>query len=103
MAIGCFGVSSAKASAFRRFLSRYATSNRIDAEALARLPLVDPGGLVALELPDDDAPRLRRRARSADRLVEEMTTRKQRTRDLARQCYPMLTLLLRGRWPGESG
>lgn len=91
-----FRVSSSKASAFRRFLSRYAKSNRIDADALARLPLVEPDGLVALELPDDDAAGLRRRVRSADRLVEEMTTRKQRIRDLARQCYPMLTLAITG-------
>lgn len=91
-----FRVSSAKAAAFRRFLSRHAKSNRIDAEALARLPLVDPAGLVALELPDDPSARLRRRVRSADRLTEEITTRKQRIRELARQCYPMLQAVLTG-------
>jgi hypothetical protein len=40
-----FRVSSAKAADLRRFLSRHAKSNGIDADTLARLPLVDPAGL----------------------------------------------------------
>lgn len=91
-----FRVSSSKAAAFRRFLSRHAKSNRIDADALARLPLVDPDGLTELELPDDDRARLRRRVRAADRLTEEITHHKQRIRDLARQCYPMLQVAISG-------
>lgn len=35
-------VTSAKAADLRRFLARHAKSNRIDAETLARLPLVAP-------------------------------------------------------------
>ena len=46
-----FRVSSAKAADLRRFLSRHAKSNGIDADTLARLPLVDPAGLQPLELP----------------------------------------------------
>ena len=46
-----FRVSSAKAADLRRFLSRHAKSNGIDADTLARLPLVDPAGLHPLELP----------------------------------------------------
>ena len=38
-----FRVSSAKAADLRRFFSRHAKSNGIDADTLARLPLVDPG------------------------------------------------------------
>lgn len=37
-----FRVSSAKAADLRRFLSRHAKSNGIDADTLARLPLVAP-------------------------------------------------------------
>lgn len=46
-----FRVSSARAADLRRFLSRHAKSNGIDADTLARLPLVDPAGLHPLELP----------------------------------------------------
>ena len=42
-----FRVSSAKAADLRRFLSRHAKSNGIDADTLARLPLVDPDGSAA--------------------------------------------------------
>jgi transposase len=40
-----YRVSSAKAHDLRRVLSRHAKSNGIDADTLARLPLVDPAGL----------------------------------------------------------
>ena len=42
-------VTSAKAADLRRFLARHAKSNGIDAETLARLPLVAPTGLTAVE------------------------------------------------------
>jgi len=38
-------VSSAKASDLRKFLSRHTKTNGIDADTLARLPLIDPAGL----------------------------------------------------------
>jgi transposase len=47
-----YRVSSAKAHDLRRVLSRHAKSNGIDADTLARLPLVDPAGLHPLQLPD---------------------------------------------------
>src|SRR6476659_10852068 len=47
-----FRVSSAKAADLRRFLSRHAKSNGIDADTLARLALIDPDGLRPLQLPD---------------------------------------------------
>ena len=47
-----YRVSSAKAHDLRRVLSRQAKSNGIDADTLARLPLVDPAGLHPLQLPD---------------------------------------------------
>jgi transposase len=46
-----YHVPAAKAADLRRFLSRHAKTNAIDAETLARLPLVDPAGLLPLELP----------------------------------------------------
>ena len=56
-----FRVSSAKAADLRRFLSRHAKSNGIDADTLARLPLVDPAGLQPLELPGPERAALDRR------------------------------------------
>lgn len=50
-----FRVSSAKAADLRRIFSRHAKSNGIDADTLARLPLVDPAGLHPLELPGAEA------------------------------------------------
>jgi hypothetical protein len=46
-----FRVSSQKAADLRWFLSRHAKTNGIDADTLARLPLVSPAGLQPLELP----------------------------------------------------
>ena len=46
-----FRVASAKAADLRRFLSRHAKSNGIDADTLARLPLLAPESLQPLELP----------------------------------------------------
>ena len=64
-----FRVSSAKAADLRRFLSRHAKSNGIDADTLARLPLIDPTGLQPLELPGAEAAALDRRVRATDRLT----------------------------------
>ncbi len=41
-----FRVSSQKAADLRRFLSRHAKSNGIDAGTLARLPLSGPGAII---------------------------------------------------------
>src|SRR6266540_3629177 len=83
-----FRVPSAKAADLRRFLSRHAQSNRIDAETLARLPLVDPGGLQPLELPSGSRANLDRRVRTCQWLTEQATSHKVRIRELARQLFP---------------
>jgi transposase len=46
-----YRVSSARAHDLRRVLSRQAKSNGVDADTLARLPLVDPAGLHPQALP----------------------------------------------------
>jgi transposase len=85
-------VSSAKAADLRRFLSRHAKSNGIDAETLARLPLVDPQGLRVLELPAAQAAALDRRVRATDRLTRAATQHKVRIKDLVRQLMPATPL-----------
>jgi transposase len=66
-----YRVSSAKTHDLRRVLSRHAKSNGIDADTLARLPLVDPAGLHPLQLPDVARAALDRRVRACDRLTQQ--------------------------------
>jgi transposase len=87
-----YRVSSAKAADLRRFLSRHAKSNGIDADTLARLPLVAPAGLAAVELPDAQAAALDRRVRAADRLTRAAAEYKVRIKDLVRQLMPATPL-----------
>ena len=87
-----FRVSSQKASDLRRFLSRHTKTNGIDAETLARLPLFDPTGLQALELPTAERAGLDRRVRACDRLTQAGATHKRRIKDLMRQLIPMSPL-----------
>src|SRR5499427_8917838 len=83
-----FRVSSQKAADLRRFLSRHAKSNGIDADTLARLPLFDPGGLRPLVLPGAERAALDRRVRATDRLTRAAAEHKTRIKDLARQLLP---------------
>jgi hypothetical protein len=92
-----FRVSSAKAVDLRRFLSRHAKSNGIDADTLARLPLIDPGGLAPLELPGPQAAALDRRVRATDRLTQLGVQHKVRIKDLVRQLMPCSP------WTGDLG
>jgi len=85
-------VSSAKASDLRKFLSRHTKTNGIDADTLARLPLIDPAGLRALALPGVERAALDRRVRACDRLTQEASRHKVRIKDLVRQLLPMTPL-----------
>jgi transposase len=87
-----FRVSSQKAADLRRFLSRHAKSNSIDADTLARLPLVSPAGLQPLILPGADRAALDRRVRATDRLTRAGAEHKRRIKDLARQLLPLSPL-----------
>ncbi|MGE5765193.1 MAG: transposase [Mycobacterium leprae] len=88
-----FRVSSAKAADLRRFLSRHAKSNGIDADTLARLPLLAPGSLHPLELPATaQAAALDRRVRACDRLTQQAALHQRRIKDLVRQLMPVTPL-----------
>jgi transposase len=87
-----FRVSSQKAADLRRFLSRHAKSNRIDADTLARLPLFGPAGLRPLVLPGAERAALDRRVRATDRLTRQAAKHKTRIKDLARQLLPLSPL-----------
>jgi transposase len=83
-----FRVARAKAADLRRFLSRHAKSNGIDADTLARLPLIAPDGLQQLELPGPEAAALDRRVRACDRLTQQGALHQRRIKDLVRQLLP---------------
>lgn len=87
-----FRVSSAKAADLRRFLSRHAKSNGIDADTLARLPLLAPETVRPLQLPDAETAALDRRVRATDRLTRLASEHKVRIKDLLRQLMPMTPL-----------
>ena len=87
-----FRVASAKAADLRRFLSRHAKSNGIDADTLARLPLIDPDGLRPLELPGAAAAALDRRVLACDRLTIAASQHNVRLKDLVRQVMPCTPL-----------
>lgn len=87
-----YRVSSQKAADLRRFLSRHAKSNGIDADTLARLPLVDPDGLMPLTLPGSERAALDRRVRACDRLTMQAAEHKVRLKDLVRQLMPLTPL-----------
>ena len=104
-----FRVSSAKAADLRRFLSRHAKSNGIDADTLARLPLLAPASLHPLELVSTaEAAALDRRVRACDRLTQQGALHQRRIKDLVRQLMPATPLAgelsktdlaVLGRWP----
>lgn len=84
-----FRISSAKSAALRRFFSEHAKTNNIDALALAKVAIVDPDHLVALELPADACESgLIRRARTVEELRDEIADHKTRIRELLRHAMP---------------
>jgi transposase len=88
-----FRVSSQKAADLRRFLSRHAKSNAIDAETLARLGIVDPEHLHPLELPGAAMAALNRRARAVDHLTDQIGSHKTRLRELLRHVMPSVDMV----------
>jgi hypothetical protein len=69
-------------------LSRQAKAGGIDADTLARLPLVDPAGLHALWLPSAERAALDRRVRACDRRTRQAADHQRRSKDLVRQLLP---------------
>jgi transposase len=87
-----YRVSSAESADLRRYLSKHAKTNGIDADTLARIPLFHPAGVQPLELPSAEAAALDRRVRGADRLTRDIAERKARIKALVRQLMPMTPL-----------
>jgi transposase len=87
-----YRVKSTQSADLRRFLSRHAKTNGVDADTLARLPLFHPAGVKALELPAAETASLDRRVRAAHRLTRQVALHKTRIKALVRQVMPMSPL-----------
>jgi transposase len=87
-----YRVSSAQSADLRRYLSKHAKTNGIDADTLARIPLFHPAGVQPLELADAARASLDRRVRAADRMTRQIALHKTRIKALVRQLMPMSPL-----------
>jgi transposase len=83
-------VDPKKSSRLRKAFSDHAKSDRIDAEALARLPMMAPDRLDRLQVPPPSTVRLRDLVRHRDRIVEMTSTRKKRIQATIDQIQPTL-------------
>lgn len=83
-------IKTSKVAALRRYLKRDAKSDRLDALTLAKMPLVDPEELYAVDLPPAALQGLDRMTRQRARLVESLTGRKNRLQALVRGYLPGL-------------
>lgn len=94
-------VSPAKSTALRTFYRRHTKNDAIDAEALSRLPLVDP----ALRRATASPPKwdmLRRLVRQSWQLREHMANRKRRIMSRVLMVYPGYEGVFRDRYCGAS-
>ena len=83
-------VDPKKSSRLRKALSDHVKSDRVDAEALARLLLMLPDKLDRLSLPSSEVARLRDLVRHRDRLTEATSARKTRIQAMIGQIQPTL-------------
>ncbi len=73
-----FRVTPQQSADFRKLRSKYAKSDRIDCQALAKLPLVCEDGVYQLYLPSSDLGELGRLARHLAKITQQATSRKLR-------------------------
>ena len=71
-------IKTSKVAALRRYLKQDAKSDRLDSLTLAKMPLVDPEKLYAVDLPPAALQGLDRMTRQRAHLVESITARKNR-------------------------
>lgn len=74
----------------RKFLKKHTKSDRIDAQALAKLPIVDPQGIYPLVFPKTDIEALNRYCRQRERMMRSICGRKTRIQAYFTAVNPML-------------
>ena len=73
-----YRVTPQQSADFRKLRSKYAKSDRIDCQALAKLPLVCEDGVYQLYLPSSDLGELSRRTRHLAKITQQAASRKRR-------------------------
>jgi transposase len=91
-------IKTSKVAALRRYLKQDAKSDRLDSLTLAKMPLVDPEKLYALDLPPAALQGLDRMTRQRARLVESLTGRKNRLQALVGGYFPGLMAIVGKPW-----
>ena len=74
----------------RKFLRRHTKSDRIDAQALAKLPIIDPEGVYPLTLPGSAIEALTRYCRQRERIMRSISARKVRIQAYFTAVSPLL-------------
>jgi len=91
-------IKTSKVAALRRYLQQDAKSDRLDSLTLAKMPLVDPEKLYAVDLPPAALHGLDRLTRQRARLIESLTARKNRLQALVRGYLPGLMTAVGKPW-----
>jgi transposase len=91
-------IKTSKVAALRRYLKQDAKSDRLDSLTLAKMPLVDPEKLYAVDLPPAVLQGLDRKTRQRARLVESLTGRKNRLQALVGGYLPGLMAVVGKPW-----
>lgn len=74
----------------RKFLRKHTKSDRIDAQALAKLPIIDPDGIYPLQFPRPRLEALNRYCRQRDRIMRSVSSRKARIQAFFTAINPLL-------------
>ena len=74
----------------RKFLKKHTKSDRIDAQALAKLPIIDPPGVYPLTVPSTDIAALHRMCRQRERIMRSISARKVRIQAFFTAVNPLL-------------
>jgi len=74
----------------RKFLRKHTKSDRIDAQTLAKLPVVDPEGIYPLMLAKTDSEALNRYCRQRERIMRSISARKVRIQAFFTAVNPLL-------------
>jgi transposase len=91
-------IKTSKVAALRRYLKQDAKSDRLDSLTLAKMPLIDPEKLDAVDLPPAALQGLDRMTRQRARLVETLTARKNRLQAVVGGYLPGLMAVTGKRW-----
>jgi transposase len=83
-----------QAADLRRYYAKHVENDRIDAKLLARLPMLHPGGLHEVAIPEGSSGTLRRLVARRARLIAELAQHRARIRSLLHTAMPGMSEVL---------